>query len=146
MTRGSSTMVHDALMTLRDRSGEDFRALFRSDEWLKLGLEAFRVRLENHERDALRHWLECVGAVHGTENRAVLLLLGRYGLIDETDLARKLDIARAAEDADASVAYRLAKQLVRERVLSDPQERRRAMQEIFGVMEVPAHLSNGHAA
>ncbi len=135
---GSSGMIEASISSLQQRRGEDFRELFRSDYWLNLGLSAFEARLKAHTRDAVRQWLECVEAVHGPENRAVLLLLGRYGLTDETDLARKLAMAQAAEDADATMAYRLAKTLVRERVLSDPVERRRAMQEIFGVLDVTA--------
>lgn len=146
---GSAGMIHESIIALQNRRGEDFRELFRSDHWLKLGLTAFETRLARAERDAVRAWLECVEAVHGPENRAVLLLLGRYGLTDETDLARKLTLAAAAEDADATMAYRLAKQLVREKVLSDPVERRRVMQEIFGVLDVteavPVAALNGHA-
>ena len=144
--RESSTIISQVVATMRDRRGEDFRNLFRTDHWLKLGLRAFEIRLENAERDALRAWLECVEAVHGPENRAVLLLLGRHNLADESELARKLDLAAAADGADADMAYRLGKQIVRERVMSDPQERRRAMQEIFGVLDVTQIQTNGNGA
>ena len=144
--RESSTIIAQTVATMRDRRGEAFRELFRTDHWLQLGLKAFEMRLERGERDALRAWLECVEAVHGPENRAVILLLGRHGLADEGELARKLEWAEAAEGADADMAYRLGKQIVRERVMSDPQERRRALQEIFGVLDVTQIQTNGNGA
>jgi hypothetical protein len=73
-----------------------------------------------------------------TEVSVALLIAERIGAKTVDDAERLIDSARRARDANADDAYRLAKDLVRTRIASDPVERRRVMQEIFGVMDVSA--------
>lgn len=89
-----------------------------------------------------------IATAAGSAEKLLLAFLAAQGVTSLAEGVRCLQLAKRADGSTDTDAYRLAKQLVRARVMADPDERRRAMQEIFGAMEAPPMLTNGngHAA
>ena len=150
---GTVGAVQHTIANLQKRNSDQLRTMLWSDEWLTVGLEAFHSRLVDGKRDAVRLYFESLELVSGKDNKAVAMWLASVG-ITNAELARDmLDMARRAMDAKDDDAYKLAKDLIRAKVQADPEERRRVMQEIFGMMDAsafdgPAPLVavNGHGA
>jgi len=135
MTQGSSTLIAKTLGLVK--AGADLKhSIAKDPDWTRIGLEAFHTRLVNAERDAVRHWLEVQGLIHGDMNAALLAWLAARGIADAAKAEGLLAMAMRAQQSTERDAYTLAKELVRKRVMADPDERRRALQEIFGMMPV----------
>lgn len=149
---GSSSMIEYTISNLQKRNPEQLRTMLWSDEWLTVGLEAFHARLSGHKRDAVRQYFEMLEMVSGKGDKALAMWLASVG-VTNAELARDmLDMARRAMDAKDDDAYKIAKDLIRAKVQADPDERRRVMQELFGMMDAgvvespaPVAALNGHA-
>ena len=143
---GSAALVERTIESLQRRGSNELKRIFIEDPtWTELGLKAFKIRLKNAERDAVRCWLEIWGVIEGDQSKALLAWLSAQGVVNAELAQQMIALAKRAMESSDTDAYRLAKQLVRARVMADPDERRRVMQEIFGAMEVPASMTNGHA-
>lgn len=135
---GSSNAIACTLENLHKRNPEALRELLWSDEWLTLGLEAFHARLSDHKRDAVKQYFQMLEMVSGKGDKALAMWLASVG-VTNAELARDmLDMARRAMDAKDDDAYKIAKDLIRAKVQADPEERRRVMQELFGMMDASA--------
>jgi len=105
------------------------------------------------QRWACQAGLKVAGWLASTPQVNIALLIAKeIGVEDVNESSRLLTAARNALGTNADDAYRLAKQLVRTRVMSDPEERVRSMQEIYGLMpngvataSLQPHQTNGHA-
>jgi hypothetical protein len=137
---GSAALIAETVRQLQRRDPEKLKEILSSDEWLGIALRAFKTRLENAERDAVRIYFEQYGLIEGDMNRALAQWLAAQGVESAQVAQAMIELAKRAMDSSERDAYRLAKELVRARVMADPDERRRAMQEIFGQMEIPARL------
>lgn len=149
-TPQETTLATRTVLGLTARNPEALRAALWSDEWVEAGLAAFHARLVAQKRDALRLYLEAIEAVSGKNERAIVVFCASLGESDPERVRRMVELARSSEGSNETDAYRLAKQLVRERIMSDPAERRAAMQEIFGIMDATpyangANGNGGHA-
>jgi len=141
---GSALLIEETIRALQRKGAGELKRIFcEDDSWTELGLRAFKTRLENAERDALRFWLEIRGVIDGDMNRVLLAWLATQGISDAETARALLSLAKRAQDSSERDAYMLAKQLVRARVQADPDERRRARQEIFGEMPVADALEPG---
>lgn len=154
---GTVGAVEHTIANLQKRNSEQLRSMLWSDEWLSVGLEAFHSRLAAGKRDAVRLYFESLEMVSGKGDKALAMWLASVG-VTNAELARDmLDMARRAMDAKDDDAYKIAKDLIRAKVQADPEERRRVMQELFGMMDASAfdgpaplvavngHGTNGHA-
>ena len=72
-----------------------------------------------------------------TEVSVAFLIAERIGVKDPAEAERLISAASRARGSSGEDAYRLAKQLVRERIKADPVERLASMQEIYGITEIP---------
>jgi hypothetical protein len=102
------------------------------------------------QRWACQAALKVAGWLASTPQVNIALLIAReIGVEDVSEATRLLGAARSALGTNADDAYRLAKQLVRTRVMSDPDERKRSMQEIYGLMDATPEshqrAGNGHS-
>lgn len=140
---GSNALIEATIASLQRKGKDSLREIFCDDDsddpesWTRLGLRAFKTRLANCERDATRQWLEIRRVIDGDMARALLGWLAAQGVTSVELASQLLTMARKAMDSTERDAYTLAKQLVRARVLADPDERRRVRQEIFGEMSAP---------
>lgn len=140
---GSNALIEATIASLQRKGKDALREIFCDDDsddpesWTRLGLRAWKTRLKNCERDATRQWLEIRRVIDGDTTRALLVWLASQG-VESVELANNLlALAQRAVTSTERDAYTLAKQLVRARVLADPDERRRVRQEIFGEMSAP---------
>lgn len=70
-----------------------------------------------------------------TEVSVAFLIAEQIGTKDPAEAKRLIEAAGRARQSGPEDAYRLAKQIVRDRIKADPDERRRAMQELFGLID-----------
>lgn len=135
---GTRTLIRRSIEFLRDHKPDQFRALFADQEWMELALDAFRARLKAHERDAVRLYFEAMGWVGGRETTLILAFLGAHGVTNMDDAGRYLRLAKSADGATIEDARRTAVATLRGLMRADPSERKRLMQELFGLTEVAA--------
>jgi hypothetical protein len=140
------TVGERVIAQMAKRTPDELRRALWSDEWIKAAMDALYARLLEAERDAVRLYFQALELIDGKETTAILVFCGSLGLSDPDQVRRMVELAKRADGSSETDAYRLAKELVRHRVMADPDERRRAMQEIFGIMDatVMPH-TNGHA-
>jgi len=153
-----ATAQHDLIVKtiadLRERSPEALRAVLFSDEWLERGMKCFAKRLDDGERDAMRLYFEAIGAVGSREQAIMAALLASLGVASleaARDFVRR---GQAVAEASSDDAYRLARQICRMKIQADPRERKRLLQELFGLLDVaeveqviselPPPATNGH--
>ena len=138
MSNGSTTLLERTVSKLATDQPADFRAMMRDPDWMRLGLAAFKTRLENAERDAVRLFFEAQGWVHGHETTLVLAFLGAHGVTSMEDAERYLRLGKTADGTTIEDARRVAVSTLRGLMRADPSERTRLMQELFGMSEVAA--------
>ena len=142
MSQGYAALMRDAVA---GQDPEKIRAMLWGPEWVQLGMDAFKTRLRDAERDAVRLYFEALGVVSGREAAMVAAFLAGAGVRDETEGRRFIALGKRAEGATDFDSYRLAKQIVREHIAADPAERRRVMQELFGVVDSAEVVPQGSA-
>jgi len=135
---GSASLIERSISRLHDDSPVDFRAMMADPDWMRLGLAAFKTRLEHAERDAVRLFFEAQGWVHGHETTLVLAFLGAHGVTSMADAERYLRLGKTADGTTIDDARRVAVSTLRGLMRADPSERTRLMQELFGMSEVAA--------
>jgi hypothetical protein len=143
---GAYGLTERTIAQLHRRSPEALREQLWSDEWLQLGLDGFKTRLANAERDAVRCFFEAIELVGSRDDAMLLAFLAGSGARDAEHARLLIARASSVEGVSDVDVYRMAKELVRARIMADPDERRRAMQEIFGLMdasETGAAKANG---
>ena len=146
---GSSLVIAKTIAELERRDPDTLRQMLLSDDWLVVALEGFHARLRAHKRDAIRQYFEAIKLIGKQDQLSVSIVLSQHlGTKDQAESDRLLSAARRARESTPDDAFRIAKELVRQRIAKDPAERRRVAQELFGVMDVadvvPAPALNGH--
>lgn len=74
------------------------------------------------------------------ELSVAFLIAERVGVKDPAEAERLLDAANRARGASPDDTLRLAMRIVRERIMADPEFRRRSMQELYGLIDAPASV------
>jgi hypothetical protein len=117
-------------MTEHDPAG--LRKALWDPEWLALGMEAFRHRLELKTRDAVRLYFEALGAVSSERDAAIVALLAALNLRDLDMLRAYVELARQAEGVTIGDARRTAVATLRGILRANPLERIALREELFG--------------
>lgn len=154
---GSAAVIQNTIRELERRDPESLRQMLWSDDWLALGLQAFRTRLENAERDAVRMYLEAIGTLGPQGDRTIVMLLGSIGVSDAEEARRLVEVARSAEQADVAQLQQQWLSFGRT-LMRDPRFRETAREVLFGelsalpeassaevVGDLPGSTMNGHA-
>lgn len=146
---GSAAVIRGAIAELERRDPEGLRQMLWSDEWLTLALTAFRTRLENAERDAVRAYFEAIKLLGPQSDSTIVMVLGNLGVTDADEARRLVAVAREAENADVG---QLQQQWLTcgRRLMRDPRFRETAREVLFGERaalssaEVVETVANGH--
>lgn len=144
---GSAALIETTIQQLVQRDAESLRTMLWSDEWLRAGLTAFKRRLDDGERDAVRMYFEALKLVGDRNDKTLVLLLGSLGLSDMDEVRRLVTVAKGAEDVTPEQADQQWLAFGRRRMKADPRFRVWAREVLFGEREVEAEAEpgrNGH--
>lgn len=108
---GNALVYASALAEMERRDAESLRKLLLSDDWLDCALRAFRKRLEDGERDAVRLYMQEVARLRN-EKRVVVVFLERLGVTSLDEAERLIKLAREADEMDPDMEYQAALKLV----------------------------------
>ena len=111
---GSAEEIERAINTMHARSPEALRELLLSDTWLKAFLTAFKKRLDDHQRDAVRLYAQAIELVGGREDRTLVILLSTLGVQDIEQARQMIERVKSLEAVDEHATYRMCERFVRE--------------------------------
>jgi hypothetical protein len=135
-------MIERSIAGMAQRDAAAFRAIMWSDDWLALGMEAFRHRLELKTRDATRLYFEALGAVSSERDAAIVALLAALNLRDMAMLKAYVELARQAEGVTLADARRTAVATLRGILRANPLERTSLREELFGERAIAGDAEN----
>jgi hypothetical protein len=139
---GTHGIVERTIAGMTEHDPAGLRKALWDPEWLALGMEAFRHRLELKTRDATRLYFEALGAVSSERDAAIVALLAALKLRDMDMLRAYVELARQAEGVTLADARRTAVATLRGILRANPLERTALREELFGERAIVGDAEN----
>lgn len=124
-------MIQRSLQAMAKSKPEKLLELISTEEFEDLFVDAFKTRLKDHERDAVRLYAEAHKLV-GAEQQTVVLIAQRYGLESEEELERVINRVKEADAMTDEQRFAKTCEFMRTYLNIHPEKKDEARRFVFG--------------